>query len=125
MSIQSTPPVAASAMAQAPATGNGNVQSGKAEILAGNGGKMVEGAGAAQGPLSAQQLGAVLEEVQAAIRPVASELNFSLDEESGRMMVRIVDRQTDEVIRQIPSEELLRISKALDKLQGLLLNKEA
>lgn len=71
------------------------------------------------------EIRAALEDVRNAIQPVASELSFSLDEDSGRVLLRVIDRNTDEVIRQIPSEELLRISKALDRFQGLFLNKEA
>ena len=40
-------------------------------------------------------------------------------------MIKIVDASTDEVIKQIPSEEILAISKALGKLQGLLVKQEA
>lgn len=36
-------------------------------------------------------------------------LRFSVDEESGRTLIKVVDAQTDELIRQIPSEEALRI----------------
>jgi flagellar protein FlaG len=39
--------------------------------------------------------------------------------------VRVVDTVTGEVIRQVPSEELLAISRSIDKLQGLLLRQEA
>ena len=34
-------------------------------------------------------------------------LSFSVDDSSGRTVVRVVDTQTEEVIRQIPSEEML------------------
>jgi flagellar protein FlaG len=37
----------------------------------------------------------------------------------------VIDRDTDKVIRQIPSEEAVAISKSLDKLQGLLINDQA
>lgn len=36
-------------------------------------------------------------------------LRFSVDEDSGRTLIKVVDTQTEEVIRQIPSEEALRI----------------
>ena len=65
-----------------------------------------------------------LKEVREAIAPVAQNLQFSLDEESGRTVIKIVDSSTDEVIRQIPSEEILAIAKALDKLQGVLIKQE-
>lgn len=66
-----------------------------------------------------------VDEVRNAIKPVAQDLLFSIDDDSGRTVVKVVDSSTDEVIRQIPSKELLAISKALDKLQGLLLKQEA
>ena len=40
-------------------------------------------------------------------------LRFSLDEESGRSVVRVVDTSTDEVIRQIPNDVALRLARNL------------
>ena len=66
-----------------------------------------------------------VQEVRNAIKPVAQDLRFSIDDDTGRTVVKVVDSTTDEVIRQIPSKELLAISKALDKLQGVLIKQEA
>lgn len=55
----------------------------------------------------------------------ASGLEFSVDEETGINLVKVMDTQTKEVIRQIPSEEAVHIAKALDKLQGLLVRDKA
>lgn len=63
--------------------------------------------------------------VQKAIEPIASNLVFSIDEDSGRTVVKVIDSSTKETIRQIPSEEVLEIARALDKLQGLLLRQTA
>jgi len=76
----------------------------------------------AETPEALQQ---ALADFQAALKPVASGLDFSVDDDSGRVIVKIVDSETNEVIKQIPSEEMMRISKALDKLQGLLVKQEA
>ncbi|HLA33277.1 MAG TPA: flagellar protein FlaG [Rhodocyclaceae bacterium] len=59
------------------------------------------------------------------VSAVAPELNFSVDEESGRSIIKIVDPATKEVIRQIPSEEALQMSKGINSLQGLLLRQTA
>jgi len=40
-------------------------------------------------------------------------------------VVKIVDAQTQEVIRQMPSEEAIKIASALGKIQGLLFNGQA
>lgn len=63
--------------------------------------------------------------VQKVVSNQATNLLFSIDEDSGRTVVKVVDSSTKETIRQIPSEEILSIAKALDKLQGLLLKQTA
>ena len=63
--------------------------------------------------------------MRTAIAPVAQNLQFSIDQDIGRTIVKVVDASTDEVIRQIPSEEIVAIAKAMDKLQGLLIKQQA
>lgn len=49
------------------------------------------------------------------------ELHFQVDDESGEVIVRVRDASSGEVIRQIPSEEALRMARALqDKSPALL-----
>ena len=79
---------------------------------------------AQRGP-SAGELQKALEEVEKAVAPMAQSLQFSLDKDSGRTVVKVMDTDTNEVIRQIPSEEVLAISKAVDKLKGLLIKQQA
>jgi flagellar protein FlaG len=53
-------------------------------------------------------------------------LAFSIDDSTGKTIVRITDAKTGEMIRQIPSEEMLEIARSLDKMQqGMLLRQEA
>ena len=66
-----------------------------------------------------------LEQVREHVRRVVPELDFSVDEDTGRVVVKLMDTATNEVLRQIPSEEVLHIAKMLDKLQGLLLREKA
>lgn len=54
-----------------------------------------------------------------------SALEFSIDKDTGRVVVRIIDRATQELVRQIPMEELLTLAKALGRLEGLLLDTKA
>ncbi|MCI0508822.1 flagellar protein FlaG [Chromohalobacter marismortui] len=55
----------------------------------------------------------------------AYNVQFELSEHSGRIVTRIVDRESQELIRQIPSEEVLRIAEALEQRQGRLVDWEA
>jgi len=41
-----------------------------------------------------------------------------------KIVVRIVDSQTNEVIRQMPSEEMIAISKSLDQMSGWLIKQK-
>lgn len=54
-----------------------------------------------------------------------SSLEFSIDQDSQRTVVKVIDQSTKEVIRQIPSEEALEIAKSLQSAQGILLKQEA
>ncbi|AYH43111.1 flagellar protein FlaG [Azoarcus sp. DN11] len=77
------------------------------------------------GSADATRIGHALDEVRKALAPVAQNLLFSIDDNTGRTVIKIIDSSTDEVIKQIPSEEILAIAKALDKLQGLLVRQHA
>ena len=48
------------------------------------------------------------------------DMDFSVDDKTGRFVVKVIDSQTKEVIRQIPSEEMLAISRHLaDSLEEM------
>ncbi|GHG69220.1 flagella locus protein FlaG [Alishewanella longhuensis] len=44
-------------------------------------------------------------------------LSFMMDETSGRSIIKVMDKSTDQVIRQIPSEELLKVAQDIKRLQ--------
>ncbi|MGX9220748.1 flagellar protein FlaG [Massilia varians] len=56
---------------------------------------------------------------------IAQDLRFSVDEESGKTVVKLIDSSTQEVLRQFPSEEALSIARSIDKMQGLLIRDKA
>ena len=56
---------------------------------------------------------------------MTNNLEFALDPSTGKTVVSIIDAGTQEVIRQIPSEEMLAIARAVDHLQGTLLKAKA
>ena len=55
----------------------------------------------------------------------ATTILFSLDEESGRTIIRVVDTETQTILRQIPNEEALAMSRNMDRLQCLVLRQQA
>jgi flagellar protein FlaG len=54
-----------------------------------------------------------------------SSLEFSVDTDTNRIVVKVVDNETRELVRQIPMEEMLALAKAMNRLQGLLLRTKA
>ncbi|MBK1679963.1 flagellar protein FlaG [Rhodocyclus tenuis] len=75
--------------------------------------------------ITPEQLQEATESIKAFVQPINSGLEFAIDKDSGRTLVKVIDQQTREVVRQIPSEEVLTIAKALDKLQGLFIQNKA
>jgi len=63
--------------------------------------------------------------IEDVVSPAAQDLRFSIDDETGITVVKLIDTETQTVLRQIPTEEVMEISKALDKLQGLLVRNKA
>lgn len=63
--------------------------------------------------LSQEALEKVVSQLNAYIQNSQRDMNFSVDEVTGRVVVKVIDSTTEEVIRQIPSEEMLAISRHL------------
>jgi flagellar protein FlaG len=76
-------------------------------------------------PVTQEAVAAAVQSANAYVQSVSSSLQFSLDQDTGRTVVKMVDTETEEVLRQFPSEEMLAISKSIDRMQGLLINREA
>lgn len=72
-----------------------------------------------------EELNAVVKEVNDFIKPLNNSLQFSIDKETGTTVVKVIDTETQEMIKQIPSEEMLALAKALDQLKGLLVKQQA
>ncbi|HEX4884565.1 MAG TPA: flagellar protein FlaG [Casimicrobiaceae bacterium] len=56
---------------------------------------------------------------------VAPSLEFEVDPDTHQVVIRLVDRQDNRVLRQVPSPEMLEIARALDRMQSLLLRGKA
>jgi flagellar protein FlaG len=72
-----------------------------------------------------QQVVDAVEKLSKFVSSIRPEISFSVDEDSGTRVVKIIDRQSKEVVRQIPSEEAIQLAQALDKLQGLFVRDTA
>lgn len=81
--------------------------------------------------LSQEALEKVVSQLNAYIQNTQRDVDFSVDDSTGRVVVRVIDSESEEVIRQIPSEEMLAISRHLiesletDQPKGFLIELKA
>jgi flagellar protein FlaG len=64
-----------------------------------------------------------VKEINEGFRSLNSHLQFSIDDKTESVVVKLIDSDTGEVLRQIPPEEVLRLRAYYKEQQGLLVNK--
>lgn len=79
----------------------------------------------ATGEISAEKLQAAVEKMNELMQASDRALQFSVDDTSEKVVIKVVDQQTDEVIRQIPSEETLKFSEFLEGMVGMIFDQKA
>ena len=60
------------------------------------------------------------EQMQKFVSSMGRNLNFSIDGETGHHIVRVTNPATGEVVRQLPSEEMLRLAHSLTQISALV-----
>jgi flagellar protein FlaG len=73
---------------------------------------------------AAHELSAAITSIREAAQSIHRDLNFTLDEESGAVIVKVVD-SNGELVRQIPSEDILRLRGQLEEVRSLLFSAKA
>lgn len=66
-----------------------------------------------------------VEDINKVLHYMNERLEFSVHEATNRVMVRVLDRETDEIIREIPPEQILDLVAKLQDLVGLLVDERA
>jgi flagellar protein FlaG len=64
-------------------------------------------------------------DIQQFVQSMGRNLSFSVDEASGYHVVRVVNPNTGELVRQLPSEELLKIARDFQRLNNVLVSQRA
>ena len=91
----------------------------------------VDTAAAVRGPANvptSEQLKEAVSQLNKASQDKTQGLEFSIDNDSKRTVVKVIDQSTKEVLRQIPTQEALEIAKALESKSstaGLLIQQTA
>lgn len=70
--------------------------------------------------LSPAEVTETVEEMNAFLHNMQRNLSFTIDEQSGQSVILVKDTESDEIIRQIPSEELVVLRNKMDDVVGIL-----
>ena len=76
-------------------------------------------------PAEQEPLENVVSNLNQLVRDLHRELQFSVDEDSGDTVIKVIDSKTDEVLRQIPSEEVMRLRQRLEEAAGVIFQDSA
>ena len=75
--------------------------------------------------LDPELLAKITEEINEDFRIFNTSISFSVDKDSGSTVIKIFDRETEKVIREIPPLEMLRLAAKLTELIGLIVDETA
>ena len=73
-------------------------------------------------PLEREQLEQMAQQLQDFMGEMNRSLQFKVDEDSGRDVIKVLDKDSGEVIKQYPSEEVLSLVSKLSKSAGILID---
>jgi len=65
------------------------------------------------------------EQLQNFVQSMGRDLTFSVDPTTGYHTVTVVNPSTGEVVRQLPTEELIKLAKSMDHLKNVLVSQKA
>ena len=71
-----------------------------------------------KGPKSDIQPEELLSQIKALTEHGLYSVRFEQDDKARQLVVKIVDRETQEVVRQVPAEEILGLRQALTEFRG-------
>ncbi|MNG18736.1 flagellar protein FlaG [compost metagenome] len=71
------------------------------------------------------KLKTAVQEIEQFVQSVKRNLEFSIDEPSGKVVVKVIASDSGEVIRQIPNEEVLKLANSLSDASSLLFSAKA
>ena len=63
--------------------------------------------------------------INRAAKTLTNTVQLVMDERSEQPLVRVVDSETGQLLRQIPTEEVLELRRALERVSGLLIHRTA
>lgn len=70
-----------------------------------------------------QRLESAVGELNAQMAKTGRSLGFSYDEAAGQSVIKVVNKDTGELVRQIPGDAALKVAHSIESLKGVLYSK--
>lgn len=74
--------------------------------------------------VSMEKLDAAIDRLNQMMESSQRSLSYSVDKTSDKVVVQVKDYTTDQVVRQIPTEEALKFAESLDRMLGMLFDEK-
>ncbi|MEB0045447.1 MULTISPECIES: flagellar protein FlaG [unclassified Pseudomonas] len=74
---------------------------------------------------NSDKLKMAVKEIEKFVQSVKRNLEFSIDETSGQVVVKVIASESGEVVRQIPSAEALKLAESLHNASNVLFDAKA
>jgi len=85
----------------------------------------VSGSAAEQSEATTRTVQQLAAELGTALNKLEGDFSVSIDKDSGMVVIRITDAVTGEVVRQVPSKELLEADRNMERIVGLIVDDQA
>jgi flagellar protein FlaG len=66
-----------------------------------------------------------VQQIEKFVQSIKRNLEFSIDEQSGKVIVKVIASETGEIVRQIPSAEALKLADSLNNASHVLFDAKA
>ena len=87
------------------------------QSIAGSGKDLPSSTPAVVTSIQQEELDAAVKDVSGYVQNISRELNFSVDAELDKTVITVIDEETGDVVRQIPTEDILEMAKNIAQLQ--------
>lgn len=74
----------------------------------------------ARDTFSVDRVKQMLERLEAALPSTSKSLHFQVDEVLNRPVITVVDKDSGEILRKLPSDEVIRVAHNIDKMKGII-----
>ena len=74
--------------------------------------------------MSTEEVKEMVESFQEMSETIQTKLSFSVDEENNEIVVKIFDKESEELLRQFPSDEMLSLQNKMSDLAGFLFDQK-